>query len=133
MTDKPKRKAGRPKGSGAITWDDKQKEQAGKLAGIGCNLNQIAHIMGVEPRTLDNMIARDPSISFAISKGRDAGLGQVVKTAYQMAVSGKIPAMTIFFLKTRARWAEARDLAPDDTDENKNDFTLNYSSSKKDE
>jgi hypothetical protein len=130
MTDKPKRKAGRPKGAGAIVWDEKQKEQAGKLAGIGCNLNQIAHIMGVDPATLDRMIERDPTISAAISKGRDSGIGHVMKTAYAMAVSGKIPAMTIFFLKTRARWAEARDLAPEESDENKNEFTLNYSVNK---
>jgi hypothetical protein len=123
---KPKRKAGRPKGSGAITWDEKQKEQAGKLAGIGCNLNQIAHIMGIDPATLDRMIERDPSISAAISKGRENAAGQVMRTAYAMAVSGKIPAMTIFWLKTRQRWAEARDLAPEEGDE-KNDFTLNYS------
>jgi hypothetical protein len=133
MTDKPKRKAGRPKGSGAITWDEKQKEQAGKLAGIGCNLNQIANIMGVSPATLDVMIARDPSISKAISNGRDNAAGQVMRTAYSMAISGKIPAMTIFWLKTRQRWAEARDLAPEETDDNKNEFTLNYSPSKKDE
>jgi hypothetical protein len=130
VTDKPKRKAGRPKGSGAIVWNEKEKEQAGKLAGIGCNLNQIANIMGVSPKTLDRMIEKDPTISDAISKGRDSGIGQVMKTAYAMAVSGKIPAMTIFFLKTRARWAEARDLAPEESDENKNEFTLNYSVNK---
>jgi hypothetical protein len=130
MTDKPKRKAGRPKGAGAIVWDDKQKEQAGKLAGIGCNLNQIANIMGVSPATLDAMILRDPTISQAISNGRDNAAGQVMRTAYSMAVSGKIPAMTIFWLKTRQRWAEARDLAPEESDDSKNDFTLNYQDKK---
>lgn len=131
MSNKPKKKTGRPKGSGAIVWNEEQKIQAGKLAGIGCNLNQIAHIMGIDPATLDRMIERDPSVSAAISRGRDNGIGQVMKTAYQMAVSGKIPAMTIFFLKTRARWAEARDIAQEETDDKSADFTLNYSPAKK--
>lgn len=98
----------RPKGSG-INWDEKQKIQAGKLAGIGCNLNQIANIMGVSPATLDRLIDRDPSVMEAISKGRDQAAERVMMTAFDLAVSGKVPAMTMFWLKTRQRWAEARD------------------------
>jgi hypothetical protein len=117
--------AGRPKGSGLITWTDAQKEQAGKLAGIGCNLNQIATIMGVSSVTLDRMIERDPTIAEAISKGRENAAGNVMKTAYQLAVSGKVPAMTMFWLKTRQRWAEARDVPPL-TDDEKAEFKLSY-------
>lgn len=107
--EKPKSKAGRKKGSGLIVWSEEDKIRAGKLAGIGCNLNQIANIMGVSPPTLDRMIERDPSIAEAISRGRDDASGKIMQTAYQMAASGKIPAMTIFWLKTRQRWAEARE------------------------
>lgn len=127
MEAKPKRKAGRPKGSGLIVWSDEDKIKAGKLAGIGCNLNQIAHIMGVDPATLDRLVARDPTIAAAISKGREEAAGNVMKTAFQMAVSGKVPAMTIFWLKTRQRWAEARDVPNlGDTEGDSNEFILNY-------
>lgn len=122
-----KRKAGRPKGAGAIVWNDEQKAQAGKLAGIGCNLNQIAAMMDVSTATLDRMIEKDPTISDAILKGRTSAAGGIMKTAYQMAVSGKIPAMTIFWLKTQQRWTEPKqvDDLPKDEDDS-NEFTLNY-------
>lgn len=123
---KKKNKGGRPKGSGAKVLTEEQKKLAGQLAAVGCNLDQIAAMLGMEPRTLDKIIERDPSVSFAISKGRSRGISKVASTAYQMAVSGKQPAMTIFFLKTRARWAEAKDVGPNDGDEEKNEFTLNY-------
>lgn len=126
MTTAPKKKAGRKKGSGLIVWSDEDKVKAGKLAGIGCNLNQIANIMGVSPPTLDRMIERDASIAEAISKGRDDASGRIMKTAYEMAASGKIPAMTIFWLKTRQRWAEARDENVTDSEGKDNEFQLSY-------
>lgn len=123
---KKKNKGGRPKGSGAKTLTEEQKKLAGQLAAVGCNLEQIAAMLDMAPATLDALIAKDPSVSQAISKGRSGGISKVASTAYQMAVSGKQPAMTIFFLKTRARWAEAKDVDPNDDDDNKNEFTLNY-------
>lgn len=121
----PKKKTGRPKGSGFKLTED-QKKLAGQLAGVGCNLDQIAAMLDMAPATLDALIAKDPSVSQAISKGRGSGISKVAATAYQMAVSGKQPAMTIFFLKTRARWAEARDENVADSDEKDNSFELNY-------
>jgi hypothetical protein len=126
MTEKPRKKTGRPKGSGAFVLDDKQKELVEQLARVGCNLDQIAGVLGVDPKTLDNIIERDPSVSSAISKGRANGINKVAQTAYQMAISGKIPAMTMFFLKTRARWAEARDIDPNEENVN-TEFKLSYS------
>ena len=126
MTTAPKKKTGRPKGSGAFVLTEDQKKLAGQLAGVGCNLEQIAAMLGMDSTTLDKIIARDPSVSSAISKGRGSGISKVAATAYQMAISGKQPAMTIFFLKTRARWAEARDENVTDSDEKDNEFTLNY-------
>ena len=121
-----KNKGGRPKGSGAKTLTEDQKKLAGQLAGVGCNLEQIAAMLDMSPATLDALISKDPSVSQAISKGRGGGISKVAATAYQMAISGKQPAMTIFFLKTRARWAEARDENVTDSDEKDNEFSLNY-------
>lgn len=122
----PKKKTGRPKGSGAKTLTEDQKKLAGQLAGVGCNLEQIAAMLDMAPATLDALIAKDPSVSQAISRGRGSGISKVAATAYQMAISGKQPAMTIFFLKTRARWAEARDKGDEDDDSANNEFNLNY-------
>lgn len=121
-----KNKGGRPKGSGAIVLTEEQKKMAGQLAAVGCNLDQIAAMLGIDPATLDRIIERDSTVSAAISKGRGSGISKVAATAYQMAVSGKVPAMTIFFLKTRARWAEARDENVVEGAEGSNEFTLNY-------
>ena len=49
---------------------------------------------------------KDPNLLAAIERGRDAAIANVSQTAYQMAVSGEHPAMTMFWLKTRARWKE---------------------------
>jgi len=35
--------------------------------------------------------------------------GRVIGTAYQMAISGECPALTIFYLKTRCGWREERE------------------------
>lgn len=127
MTTKPKKnKGGRPRGSGAFKLTEEQKKLAGQLAGVGCNLDQIAAMLDMDPATLDRIIERDPSVSAAISKGRGGGISKVAATAYQMAISGKQPAMTIFFLKTRARWAEARDKGDEDDDGANNEFNLAY-------
>jgi hypothetical protein len=48
----------------------------------------------------------DKRIDVAIQKGRANACGQVAKTAYNMAVSGKHPNMTIFWLKCRMNWSE---------------------------
>lgn len=125
MEAKPKNKGGRPKGSGFKLTED-QKKLAGQLAAVGCNLEQIAAMLDMDPKTLDNIIARDKSVSCAISKGRSGGISKVASTAYQMAVSGKQPAMTIFFLKTRARWAEAKDDFNQDGEDANNEFKLSY-------
>lgn len=123
--EKPKKKTGRPKGSGAFVLTEDQKNLAGRMAEVGCNLNQIADMLDMDAATLDKIIERDTSVSSAISRGRSGGINKVAATAYQMAISGKQPAMTIFFLKTRARWAEARDIDPNEEDA-KTDFNLNY-------
>lgn len=121
-----KKKTGRPKGSGAIVLTDEQVETAGKLAGIGCNLDQIAHIIGIHPATLDKIVERDERVSSAISKKRGEASAGVMSTAYKMAASGKCPALTIFWLKTRLRWSEPRASEDLTEDEKEKEFKLNY-------
>ena len=88
--------------------DENQRDLAGKLAGVGLNLNQIAAILEVSPSTLDRLIARDESLAGAIEKGRASASTKVMQTAFKMATSGKDTGMTIFWLKTREQWSEKK-------------------------
>lgn len=115
---------GRPKG--VIRKLSKEElEKLPGLAGIGCNLDQIAHILGIAPVTLDRIMMRDPKVKEAIEKGRaDAG-AKVKATAFQQAVSGKNPAMTMFWLKCREKWKENHPEVLEES-EGANEFSLNY-------
>lgn len=119
MAEPKKRGRGRPPES-ARKLTDNEIKQAAKLAGVGCSLNQIAAILDIPTATFDRILARNPDINDAISKGRESAGATVMGQAYNMAVSGKHPVMTIFWLKTRQRWKEAKDDEPD-----KNDFVFN--------
>lgn len=81
-------------------------EQLQKFAAAGLTTEQMAHILGVGPATLDRRIADYPEIKDAINKGRSMAIFNVAASAYQQAISGKNPAMTMFYLKCRARWKE---------------------------
>jgi len=95
-----------------------------KMAQAGLTLDQMAAIFEVSTTTFDEILVRQPEVKRAIEKGRSVAIMQVGSTAFQQAVSGKVPIMTMFYLKTRARWAEARDVAP--AEEGSSDFSLNY-------
>ena len=41
-----------------------------------------------------------------MEQGRSNALANVMRTAYEQAVSGDVPAMTMYYLKTRAGWKE---------------------------
>lgn len=70
------------------------------LSGFGLTAEQISTIEKIPLRTLHRYYKEE------MAQGRDNAIGNVTKTAYQMAMSGKVPAMTMFWLKTRARWRE---------------------------
>lgn len=70
------------------------------LAGLGLNQQQIADVKGMCVDTL-----RKNAIKH-YKGGKSKAIAQVAKTAYEMAVSGKYQAMTMFYLKTQARWSE---------------------------
>jgi hypothetical protein len=55
---------------------------------------------GISPKTLRKYFRRE------LLLGATKANSKVAETAYQMAISGKCPTMTIFWLKCRARWRE---------------------------
>lgn len=77
-----------------------------QLAGQGLNIPQMAAILGLSQRTLERRLKDTPDAIGGLEKGRAAAARKVTETAYKLAVSGKAPAMTMFWLKCRERWTE---------------------------
>jgi transcriptional regulator with XRE-family HTH domain len=76
------------------------------LAGLGLTQEQIGSVKGMCDDTL-RKYAKD-----AFHRGRAKAIARVAQTAYEMAVSSQHPAMTMFYLKTQARWRERHDELP---------------------
>lgn len=86
--------------------DQKELEQVEKLAGLGLNMKQIGYVVGVSKETMERRMKDQPEVADAVEKGRAMALAAVTKSAFQQAISGKQPAMTMFWLKCRAGWSE---------------------------
>ena len=78
----------------------KDLQEIEMLAGMGLNQQQIADVKGMHRDTL-RKYAQD-----TYTRGKAKAIARVAQTAYSMAISGANTAMTIFFLKTQARWRE---------------------------
>ena len=91
------------------------------MAGLGLTVDKIGAVLGMSKATIERRLKSTPEAHEALSKGRAKAENAVASTAYEMAISGKCPAMTIFFLKCRARWKED---APPDPDENDQGVTV---------
>lgn len=76
------------------------------MAGIGLKARHIAAVLGIDRATLYRRLRETTGSLATIQKGRGVALSQVAKTAYSLAVSGKVPAMTMFYLKTQGGWRE---------------------------
>lgn len=77
-----------------------------KLAGLGLTLDQIAAYFDISPSLLDQRLKKDEKLRQFHNNGMAEAIEKVAKVAFNMAVSGEHPAMTMFWLKTRARWHE---------------------------
>jgi len=76
------------------------RRQVKTLAGLGLRHEQICLSIGLRsPKTLRRNYSRELVLGIAESSTR------IRQTAYRLATSGRDPAMTIFFLKTRAGWS----------------------------
>lgn len=109
-----KKKTGTPKGVKAqrIDLDDAQIKQCERYSGIGLNLDQIAALFDVSPRTLDNIINRQPEVACALKKGKSLGIAKVASSLFSVATDPTHPkhiSAVFFYLKTQAKWVEARD------------------------
>lgn len=83
-----------------------QLELASKLAGYGLTNDQIANILRIPRSTINN----HEELLDAIKLGKDDAAHELHKTAYELAVKDKNPAMLMFWLKCRAGWREKSEI-----------------------
>lgn len=74
--------------------------QVEKLAGYGMTDEDISKVVSMSEATLKRKFRDELDIGRALAKSK------VQQTAFKMAISGKQPAMTMFWLKTQCHWKE---------------------------
>lgn len=88
-------------GRKAKQFTAQQLEEIQRSAEIGLTDQMIATIIGTSETTLKRHCAEE------LAKGRAKGNQRLAKTAFQMAVSGEFPVMTIFQSKVRLGWRDS--------------------------
>lgn len=91
----------------------KDRKEISDMIGYGLTAEQVAAVKGVSKETLYKYCKPE------IDAGRPLAISKVVQTAFKMATSGKNTAMTIFWLKTQAKWKE-----PDNSEGQSNNGTI---------
>ena len=83
------------------------------LASKGLRKEVIANSLGFSLSTFERREKDDEAISFAFKKGRAKAIEEVSSVALEMALSGKHPNMTMFWLKVHAGWENEKDQEDD--------------------
>src|SRR5436189_2385785 len=98
-----------PKRTEMATGEQRRKVRA--LAGFGVRQEDICAIMGLRsPKTLRKRFAKE------LELGVVEATAKVAQAAFKLAISGRDPASTMFWLERRARWG-GRDTTSDARDE----------------
>lgn len=90
------------------TFSIQDREKIKMLAGCGLRDEEIAAFFNKSEATLKRH-CRDE-----LSNGRIVAKASVQQTAFRVAQSGRCPAMTMFWLKTRCGWREKDNEKEDD-------------------
>ncbi len=88
------------RGRKSLEFSEKEKEEIIAMAAHGLKDEDIALIKKTSEATLQRRA------NYELKFGRALGKSKVTQTGFAMAVSGKCPAMTMFFLKTRCGFRE---------------------------
>ena len=76
------------------------RKTATSMLAYGIKQEDIAIVLDIDPKTFRKHYGDE------IAKAHVQANSRVAETAYQMATSGRHPAMTMFWLKTRLGWRE---------------------------
>jgi hypothetical protein len=80
---------------------DEQRSQVKSMAAFGLRETEIAQLIGIRsPKTLRKHCRAE------LDRGAAEANGNVANALYKMAISGKCPVATMFWLKCRAHWRE---------------------------
>jgi hypothetical protein len=80
---------------------DEQRRRVKSLAGFGLKQEHIASLLGLASTTTLRKYFREE-----LERGPVEAHANVRGTLFKMATSGRNPAATMYWLKTRARWSE---------------------------
>ena len=89
-----------------FTEDDLKKVE--RLAGLGLSQKKIAHVFGMPYPTFEDRMKKYPELRMAYDIGVANATVKVAESAFEQAVSGKVPAMTMFWLKCKDNWKETQ-------------------------
>jgi IS30 family transposase len=78
-----------------------------RMASNGATLDQIATVLEVSPRTLDNWLRRD-DVRQCYARAKLKAVDQIAGALYAKALAGDVTCM-IFYLKTQAGWREVKE------------------------
>ena len=101
------KKARRPQGKKYTPTDDDYMKVE-EMVSIGLDQHTIAKIMGIGTATLHKYYKTH------MDTARERRTARVAGVAYEMAVSGKSPSMTTFYLKTQAGWTPKQHVVVED-------------------
>jgi len=79
-------------------------EKVKKLSEKGLSKTQIAYSLGVSRSTFYRWSEESQDIEIAFQQGKANAIEKVSSRAFEMAVSGKYPTFTMFWLRSNADW-----------------------------
>lgn len=79
-----------------------QRRTAEAMTAYGIPQTDIARVIGIDPKTLRKHFREE------LDTGAVKANAAVAKTAFEMALSGEKPTMTMFWLRHRAGWKESQ-------------------------
>jgi hypothetical protein len=83
---------------------EEQRNRVKALAGLGLSQENICDVIGLRsPKTLRKRFRRELAEGFVEANSK------VRQTAFQLAMSGRDPRSTMFWLRTRLRWCRPMD------------------------
>ncbi len=71
-------------------------------------MDQVGQFFNISKKTVRRRLKYTDGGKEAVQQGRIEANMQVAEKAFELAVSGKVPAMTMFWLKCRAGWNETK-------------------------
>ena len=92
--------AAQPNGRPPYKPNAKDRGVVQSMTAYGISAQEIADVLGIGRTTLFKYYQAELTTAHVSANAK------VAETAYQLAISGKCPAATFFWLKTRAGWRE---------------------------